>query len=142
MAQAKKGDTVKVHYTGKLNDDTVFDTSDGSQPLQFTIGEGKLIKDFEQAVVGMNPGESRTIQISSDRAYGPHLAERVTEVDRQEFPQDLNPQVNQMFQVHQPDGNMFVATVTAVSESKITLDANHPLAGKDLIFSIQLAEII
>jgi FKBP-type peptidyl-prolyl cis-trans isomerase 2 len=141
MAQAKTGDTVKVHYTGKLNDDTVFDTSTNREPLQFTIGEGKVIPDFEQAVVGMKPGETKNIKIPSDRAYGPHREEMVVVVARSEFPEDLKPVVDQRLQVCQPDGQVFAVTVTDVSESKVTLDGNHPLAGKDLTFDIQLTEI-
>jgi peptidylprolyl isomerase len=141
MAQAKNGDTVKVHYTGKLDDGTVFDTSADREPLQFTIGEGQLIPDFEQAIVGMSPGETKNIQIPSDRAYGPHHEEMVMVVNRSEFPNDLKPEVDQRLQVRQPDGQSFAVTVTDVSESKVTLDGNHPLAGKDLTFDIQLAEI-
>ena len=141
MAQAKNGDVVKVHYTGKLNDETVFDSSAGSEPLQFTIGEGQLIPDFEQAVIGMNPGESKTVQIPSERAYGPHHQEMVMEVDRSDFPEDLKPEVNQRLQVRNQEGQVFAVTVTDVAEAKVTLDANHPLAGKDLTFDIQLAEI-
>ena len=104
MAQVKTGDTVKVHYTGKLDDGTVFDTSADREPLQFTIGEGQIIPDFEQAIVGMNPGESKTVQIPSDRAYGPHHEEMVMVVDRNEFPKDLEPKIDQMLQVRQADG--------------------------------------
>jgi peptidylprolyl isomerase len=142
MAQAKTGDTVKVHYTGKLDDGTVFDTSSDREPLQFTIGQGQLIPDFEQAVVGMNPGESKTIQIPSENAYGPHHQEMVMEIDRSEFPENLEPEVDQRLQVSQSDGRTFPVTVTGVSESKVTLDANHPLAGKDLTFDVQLTEIV
>ena len=142
MAQAKTGDTVKVHYTGKLEDGTIFDTSADREPLQFTVGEGQLIPDFEQAVVGMNPGESKTVQIPSDRAYGPHLQEMVMVVDRNDFPADLEPKVDQRLQVSQSDGRTFAVTVTAVSESKVTLDGNHPLASKDLTFEVQLSEIV
>jgi len=142
MAEAKNGDTVKVHYTGKLDDGTVFDTSADREPLQFTIGEGQIIPDFEQAIVGMNPGESKTIQIPSDNAYGPHHKEMVMEVDRSEFPADLEPKVDQRLQVRQQDGQAFPVTVTDVSETKVTLDGNHPLAGKDLTFDIQLSEIV
>lgn len=142
MAQAQNGDTVKVHYTGKLDDGTIFDTSADREPLQFTIGEGQLIPDFEQAVVGMKPGESKTVQIPSDNAYGPHHEEMVMAVDRKEFPDDLEPKVDQMLQVRQQDGHTFAVKVTDVSETKVTLDANHPLAGKDLTFDIQLSEIV
>jgi len=142
MAEAKTGDTVKVHYTGKLDDDTVFDTSSGREPLEFKIGEGKVIPDFEQAVLGMNPGDTKNIHIPSERAYGPHHKEMVMEVDRGEFPEDLKPEVNQRLQVRQQNGDVFAVTVTDVSESKVTLDGNHPLAGKDLNFDIQLSEIV
>ena len=142
MAQAKTGDIVKVHYTGKLEDGTVFDTSADREPIQFTIGEGQLIQDFEQAVVGMNPGESKTVQIPSDRAYGPHHEEMVMVVDRKDFPAELEPKVDQRLEVRQQDGQVFAVTVTDVSETKVTLDGNHPLAGKDLTFDIQLAEIV
>jgi len=142
MAQAKTGDTVKVHYTGKLDDGTVFDTSVEREPMQFKIGEGQLIQDFEQAVVGMNPGESKTVQIPSDNAYGPHHEEMILVVNRSEFPADMAPQVDQKLQVRQQDGGDFVVTVTDVTESKVTLDGNHPLAGKDLTFDIQLTEIV
>ena len=142
MAQAKTGDVVKVHYTGKLDDGTVFDSSDGREPLQFTIGEGQLIADFEQAVVGMNPGDSKTVQIATDNAYGPRHEEMVIEIDRKDLPENLDPKVDQKLQVRQNEGQEFVVTVTAVTETSVTLDGNHPLAGKDLTFDIQLSEII
>ena len=142
MAQAKNGDTVKVHYTGKLTDETIFDTSTDREPLQFTIGEGQIIPDFEVAVVGMNPGETKTIEVPSDRAYGPHQAEMVQVISKSDFPKDLEPAVNQRLQVRRDDGQTFAVTVTDITGDKVTLDANHPLAGKDLIFDIQLAEIV
>ena len=142
MSQAKNGDMVKVHYTGKLDDGTVFDTSADREPLQFTIGEGQLITDFEQAVVGMAPGESKTVHIIAENAYGPHQEEMVMVVDRAEFPPDLEPKLDQRLQVHQSNGQVFAVTVTDVTESKVTLDANHPLAGKDLTFDLELAEIV
>ena len=142
MAQAKTGDTVKVHYTGKLDDGTIFDSSANHEPLQFTVGEGQLIPGFEQAIIGMNPGESKTVQILSENAYGPHREEMVMEVDRSDFPADLEPEVDQRLQVSQSDGKTFAVTVTAVSELKVTLDGNHPLAGKDLTFEVQLSEIV
>jgi len=142
MSQAKNGDTVKVHYTGKLDDDTVFDTSADGEPLEFIIGEGRLIPDFEQAIIGMSPGESKTIQVPSANAYGPHHEEMVMEVDRKDFPPDLEPKVDQRLEVRQQDGQPFAVTVTDVSETKVTLDGNHPLAGKDLTFDIQLTEIV
>ncbi len=142
MAQSKNGDTVKVHYTGKLEDGTVFDSSVKRDPLQFTLGEGLLIPGFEQAVLGMSPGESKTVEVSADQAYGPHREEMVMDVDRQEFPSHFQPEVGQQLQIPQSDGRMIRLTVTDVSEQMVTLDANHPLAGRDLTFDIQLLEIV
>ena len=141
VAKAKKGDSVKVHYTGKLDDGTVFDTSDNSEPLAFKIGEGKLIAGFEAAVVGMELDESKTVTIPTDKAYGPHHAEMVMVVDRKEVPSNITPAVDQMLQVRQKDGRTFAVKITEVSETSVTLDANHPLAGKDLTFDIRLTEI-
>jgi peptidylprolyl isomerase len=141
MAKVKNGDSVKVHYTGKLEDGTVFDTSDEKKPLQFKVGEGKLIKGFEAAVIGMEPGELKTVQIPADKAYGPHHPEMVMVIDRKEVPSTITPKVNQMLQVRQKDGTSFAVKVTKVSEETLTLDANHPLAGRDLTFDIRLSEI-
>lgn len=141
MAEAKNGDSVKVHYTGKLDDGTVFDTSAEREPLLFTVGEGKLIPDFEQAVVGMNPGESKTIQVPSGNAYGPHRKEMIMVVEQNQFPPELKLEVGQQLQVRQQDGSAFVVKVTEIAESGVTLDGNHPLAGKDLTFDIELTEI-
>jgi len=141
MAQAKTGDTVKVHYTGKLDNGTVFDSSVDREPLEFTIGNGQLIADFEQAVIDMNPGESKTIKIPCDNAYGPHREEMLMVVDRSQFPEGLEPKIDQKLQVRDPNGGDSVVTVVDVTEANVTLDANHPLAGKDLMFEIQLTEI-
>ena len=141
MAPAKDGDTVKVHYTGKLNDGTVFDSSANRDPLEFTIGRNQVIPGFEKAVLGMNSGESVTTEVPAEQAYGPHRQELVLEVDRNDFPDDLTPEVGQQLQMSRPDGQSLVVRVTDVSESAATLDANHPLAGKDLTFDIQLVEI-
>jgi FKBP-type peptidyl-prolyl cis-trans isomerase 2 len=142
MAQAKKGDTVRIHYTGKLEDGTVFDTSDGREPLELTLGEGQVIPGFEEAVLGMNASDSKTTTIPSAEAYGPHRNEMVVEVDRGQFPPDITPEVGQQLQMQRPDGQKMVVAVTEVSESSVTLDANHPLAGKDLTFDIELVEIV
>jgi len=142
MVQAKGGDTVKVHYTGKLDDGTIFDSSKDRDPLQFIIGEGRVIPGFEQAVVGMNPGESKTATVAANEAYGPHLKEMVVVVDRKEIPEHLEPKVGQQLEIRQEDDRTIVVTVSDVSESSVTLDANHPLAGKDLTFDIQLIEIV
>lgn len=142
MAQAKHGDTVKVHYTGKLKDGQVFDTSADRDPFEFTIGDEQVISGFEEAVVGMNPGESKTTQIPADQAYGPHNEEMMLEVNRDQLPEDLEPEVGDRLKIRQSDGETFVVTVTDISASSLTLDANHPLAGQDLIFDIQLVEIV
>ena len=142
MAQAKIGDTVKVHYTGKFGDGKVFDTSIDDEPLEFRIGESQVIPGFEEAVVGMNPSETKTVNIPVDKAYGPHRDDLVQVVDRKELPAGLKTEIGQPLEGRQPDGEIVVATVTDVTESRVTLDANHPLAGKSLTFEIQLIEIV
>ena len=139
---AKHGDTVKVHYTGKLDDGTVFDSSSDRDPLEFTIGEGLVIPGFERAVIGMNPGDSRTELIPNEQAYGPHLEEMVVVVDRQQMPAEIEPSIGQQLEVQQPSGQVIPVVITELSEEAITLDANHPLAGEDLTFDIQLVEIV
>ena len=141
MVQAQLGDTVKVHYTGKLEDGTVFDSSAERDPLEFSLGEGRVIAGFEEAVVGMSPGDSKSASISADRAYGPYRQEMVMVVDRQQIPADLSVNVGQQLQIRQKSGEAIPVIVTDVSESKVTLDANHPLAGRDLTFDIRLVEI-
>lgn len=142
MGQAKNGDTVKVHYTGKLADGTVFDASVQGDPLEFTLGERDVIRGFEQAVLGMQAGETKTVRIAPQEAYGPHRAELVFEVGRDSFPPDVTPEVGEYFEFQQPDGRRVALTVTKISESSVTLDANHPLAGKELTFDVELVEIV
>jgi peptidylprolyl isomerase len=142
MAQVQDGDTVKVHYTGKLDDGTVFDTSREREPLQFTIGKGKIIKGFEQAIIGMKPGESKTINVPMDKAYGPHREELIVVIEKKQFPAHVVAKVGQQLRIRQPGGQTILVMVTDVSELNVTLDANHPLAGKDLNFDIELIEII
>ncbi len=141
MSQAKQFDTVRVHYTGRLDDGSVFDSSRGREPIEFTIGGGQVIPGFEQAVVGMNPGEEKTVRIPSDEAYGPYRDEMVLTVQRDQFPPDIDPQVGQALQVQQSTGESLIVTVSEVSETAVKLDANHPLAGQDLTFDIELVEI-
>jgi FKBP-type peptidyl-prolyl cis-trans isomerase 2 len=141
MAQAKNGDTVKVHYTGKFADGTVFDSSEQGDALQFTLGEGQLIPGFEKAVLGMDVGETKTFTIPATEAYGAHNADLVFTVDRSSLPSHINPAVGQRFQIRQRDGSVTAVTVSAVSDAGVTFDANHPLAGKDLTFDIQIIEI-
>ncbi len=142
MAQAKSGDTVIVHYTGKLDDGTVFDTSIAREPLQFTIGEEQLIPGFEQAVIGMSEGETKTIKIPAGEAYGPYREELILTVERNKLPLHFQPRKGQRLQIRQANGRIAFVYVIEVTESTITLDANHPLAGKDLTFDIQLLKIL
>ena len=141
MAPARDGDSVKVHYTGTLDDGTVFDSSEEEEPLEFTIGKGEIIPGFEEAVMGMDPGASKTIKIPADKAYGPHLTEMVMDVDLSRFPEGFDPKVGDSLQIPQPDDEPVSATVQKISDSKVTLDANHPLAGKDLSFEIRLVSV-
>lgn len=141
MTQAKQGDTVKVHYTGKLADGTTFDSSAEHDPLEFTLGAGEVIPGFEAAVLGMTPGESRTTIIPAGEAYGDYHDEMLLEIDRDSFPAHLEPEVGQELQVKQGDGEVISVVITEVDEDSVTLDANHPLAGKDLTFEIELLAI-
>ena len=141
MTQAKTGDTVKVHYTGKLEDGSVFDSSNDKPPLEFTLGEQRVIKGFEDGVMGMAVGDSKTIEIPCEEAYGPSREEMIIEVTKDQFPPDITPEVGQGLELRQEDGQSLMVMVTDVSEEYITLDANHPLAGKDLTFDIELVAI-
>lgn len=141
MAQAKTGDTVHIHYTGRLEDGTVFDTSQDREPLSFTLGEGRVIPGFEQAVAGMEPGESKVAEISSDEAYGPRRPEMEMNVPRSQLPDGLEPEVGQQLQMQTAEGQAFPVRVTAASADTVQIDANHPLAGKDLTFDIQLVKV-
>lgn len=141
MAQAKVGDMVSVNYTGKLGDGTVFDSSDGHEPLQFEIGTSAVIPGFEQAVVGMQAGESKTATVPADQAYGQRDTDRVVEVERAGLPPDLNLRVGQRLKLTDQQENTTYVTVTEMSDSVVRLDANHPLAGLDLVFDIELLKI-
>lgn len=141
MAKAKTGDTVQVHYTGKLEDGTVFDTSREREPLEFTVGSGQVIPGFEEAVEGMEPQEKKTVTIVADKAYGPHREEMIIDVPKQQFPPDLDPQQGQFLEIKQPDEQTAVVRVADIKDESVTLDGNHPLAGKDLTFEIELEKI-
>ncbi len=142
MAQAKQGDTVNVHYTGQLDNGTVFDTSRSRHPLQFTIGKGQVIAGFEQAVVGMKSGESKTVIIPVDQAYGQRRQDMIITMERNQLPPDINPNIGQRLELTQMDDHNVLVTVAAVTDTNLTLDANHPLAGKDLTFHIELIGIV
>ena len=141
MSPVESGNKVKVHYTGTLGDGTVFDTSVGREPLKFTIGAGTMIPGFENAVRSMKPGQKKTATIPSDEAYGPHRDDMVLVIERDKLPEVLNPEVGQQLQMQNSAGRIVLFMVTKVSETSITVDANHPLAGKDLTFEIELVSI-
>lgn len=142
MVQAKAGDTVRVHYSGFLDDGTVFDSSLDREPFEFTLGQGMVIPGFEDAVVGMDVGETKTVNIPSERAYGPYRDELLVSVERSQVPPDIEPDLGMELQIRTPEGTVTNVTITEMDEESITLDANHPLAGKDLIFEIKLVEIV
>lgn len=141
MVQAKSGDTVSVHYTGTLEDGTAFDSSEGGEPLEFAIGSGNVIPGFEQAVLGMNPGESKTVTIPADDAYGPYVEERVLVVERDQIPTDMPIDIGAQLQIQQEGGIVVPVIITDITEKEVTLDANHPLAGEDLTFKITLVSV-
>ena len=140
-AVAKTGDTVKVHYTGTLDDGTIFDTSVSDEPLEFTIGQDPIIPGFEQAIIGMKVGESKTVDIPADEAYGQPSDDLITEFNRFELPEDIDPVVGMRLEMTGQDGSSIIALVTQVTETTVTLDANFPLAGEDLTFEIELVSI-
>jgi peptidylprolyl isomerase len=142
LSIAKEGSTVRVNYTGTLEDGTVFDTSEGREPLEFTIGQGDVITGFEEAIKGMRVGDRKMVIIPSDQAYGPHLDELVFEIERSQLPAELDPEVGQQLHMQHETAGSLVVIVIAVSQTTITIDANHPLVEKDLTFEIDLLEII
>lgn len=142
MAQAKPGDTVQVYYTGTLFGGEGSDALATRKFLQFIIGKRQIIPGFEEAIIGMKPGESKSIVVPADQAYGPYREELIQVVDRNQLPASLEPEVGERLEIHQQDGQTITARVTDVSGSSITWDANHPLAGKDLSFELELAGIL
>lgn len=142
MSNVKKGDTVKVHYTGTLQDGSVFDSSRSREPLEFQIGSGSLIPGFEKAVLGLSIGESTKVDIPSGEAYGEVRDEMIISVERDKLPADIDPQVGMQLQVQQPNGQAMPVVISEVNDTHITIDANHPLAGRDLTFEIELVEVV
>jgi peptidylprolyl isomerase len=136
---ATKGQKVRVHYKGTLEDGTEFDASEGRDPLEFTIGEGEVIPGFEQAVEGMDVGQHKTVTIAPDDAYGQHFDEAVQQVPREAFQEQ--PQVGEIVSLTAPDGSELMATVKGIEDTQVTLDFNHPLAGEPLTFDIELVGI-
>ncbi len=142
MGEAKQGDTVKVHYIAKTEGETIFDSTSQVDPLQFTLGKEEIIPAFEEAIIGMQAGDKKTINIPAKKAFGPYLKDLVSSIKRTDLPSDLKLEVGQQLQVEQPDGSLILVTVTDLNNDKVTFDANHPLAGKDITFDIQLIEIL
>jgi len=141
VTSAKNGDAIKVHYAGRLADGTPFDSSLGGEPLELTLGKGDVIPGFDQALIGMSVGEKKTVIIPAEQAYGPHIKELVMELPRKDLPGDLDFSIGRQLEVTQDEGESFLVEITAVSETTVTLDANHPLAGKDLTFDVELVAI-
>ncbi|MFN3667485.1 MAG: peptidylprolyl isomerase [Sediminibacterium sp.] len=141
MQQVKKGDTVKVHYHGKLTNGTTFDSSEGREPLEFEVGGGMVIPGFDEGVTGMAIGEKKTIHIPADQAYGPKQEEMIMEFPRDRFPEDMVPEVGMQLNMSNGSGQNFPVTIAEVREVVVVLDANHPLAGEDLIFDLELVAI-
>jgi peptidylprolyl isomerase len=142
MSNAKSGDTVKIHYTGTLDDGSQFDSSAGRDPLEFEVGSGQVIPGFDKAVEGMAVGDSKNVRIEPGDAYGQRHEQLVQEVDRSLLPDDLDPREGMTLQSSGPEGQTMQLMVTAVAEETITVDANHPLAGQALSFDIELVEIV
>ena len=138
--RTKNGDTVRVHYTGRLESGEVFDSSEGGEPLEFTVGAGEVITGFDEGVRGMEVGETKRIEIESEDAYGPRSEQRVQSVAREGMNLDAEPQVGMNLIMQLPDGNQIPIAITEVTDTHVTLDANHPLAGQKLIFDVELVE--
>lgn len=140
--QAKNGDSVRVHYVGRLTSGTVFDSSVESDPLQFQLGEGQLIPGFENAVIGLTAGQSTTTHIPNHEAYGPKQEELIFKVERSTMPEDIEPEIGLELTLQEEDGEPLPVIITALDENFVTFDANHPLSGEDLVFEITLVEIL
>ncbi|WP_137702936.1 FKBP-type peptidyl-prolyl cis-trans isomerase [Marimonas lutisalis] len=141
MSQVKQGDTVRIHYTGTLNDGSVFDSSEGRDPLEFTVGSGQIIPGLDSAMEGMAVGEKRRVEVSSDQAYGPVHEEARRAVPREEIPDEIPMEVGIQVHAHNEQGQVMTLTIHEITDTHVVLDANHPLAGKDLIFDVELVSI-
>lgn len=141
MQEVKKGDTVKVHYHGKLTDGSTFDSSEGREPLEFEVGGGMVIPGFDAGVTGMKVGEKKTVLIPADEAYGPKQEEMVMEFPKDRFPADMNPELGMQLNMSNGQGQNFPVVIVEIRETTVVLDANHPLAGQDLTFDLEMVEI-
>jgi FKBP-type peptidyl-prolyl cis-trans isomerase 2 len=142
MQQAQQGDKVRVHYQGTLRTGETFDSSEGREPLEFTVGSGQVIKGFDEGVKGMSVGEKRKLEIPVHDAYGEKSQELIIEFPKTQFPEDMTPEVGQQLMMSNGGEQSFPVTIKEVKEESVLLDANHPLAGEDLIFNIELVEIV
>jgi peptidylprolyl isomerase len=142
MTEASSGNTVRIHYTGRLTDGTEFDTSAGSEPLEFELGAGQIISGLDEAVTGMKVGETSTVTVPADKAYGPHHPEAVSAVPRENIPEGIALEPGLRLQAQREDGTALALTVVEIGEDRVTLDANHPLAGRDLVFELELVEVL
>ena len=142
MTTAKSGDKVRIHYTGTLDDGTEFDTSAGREPLEFALGGGQVIEGFDDAVDGMTVGESKSVRIPAEQAYGERHDQLVQEVPKTALPDEIEPAVGMQLQSRSPEGHVMNLVVTEVADETITVDGNHPLAGQALTFAIELVEIV
>lgn len=142
MASAKTNDTVRIHYTGTLTDGTVFDSSNDREPFEFIIGQGMVIPGFENAVIGMSEGDEKTVSIPAEDAYGHYQDELIAVVARSQVPTEIELDIGTILQVRSPEGGIARVVVKKITESEVTLDLNHPLAGQELIFELELIEIL
>jgi len=141
MAQAKTGHHVKVNFTGRLDDGTIFATSTNDEPIEFTIGENEVLPAIEDAVEGMEPGETKTVRISAEDAFGLRREDLVQEIPRESLPDDMDVEVGQQLWVDELDEEPVTVSVVDISDSTVTIDANHPLAGEDLIFDLEVVDV-
>ena len=141
MQEAKNGDQVKVHYHGRLPDGTTFDSSEGRSPLEFEVGAGQVIKGFDDGVLGMKQGDKKTIHIPVEEAYGEKSEDMIIEFPREQFPPDMKPEIGMQLNLRGQDGRNFPVVIAEVRDQVVVLDGNHPLAGKDLIFDIEMVQI-
>ncbi|WP_204113401.1 FKBP-type peptidyl-prolyl cis-trans isomerase [Shimia biformata] len=141
MTVAKSGDTVRIHYTGTLSDGSVFDSSEGRDPLEFTLGSGQVIPGFDAGVTGMSVGDKKTVEIPCADAYGEKNPDAQQDVPRAQIPAEIPLELGIQLQMQAPTGQVIPVTVVALTDETVTLDANHPLAGKDLTFALELVEI-
>lgn len=142
MNQARKGSTVKIRYTGRLGNGEIFDLSNSLEPLEFIIGSGEVLEALENGIIGMEPGEIKKILVLAKEGYGPRCEELITNVKKNDLPENITPAIGKRLEMKKPNGDPIIGIVTAMNEERITLDTNHPLAGEALIFDVELVEVV